>query len=180
MAACLAAGQHEQQGAEQPQAANEGAASEKQSPAAQDNGSNGSAGQNGQGQGSDTNGAPTSTGLPIAPLRLDSGLQVSYRDLSAFDLRFKQTNWLAPLISVSHLLGALPWQSLWSINYFWPAYNYMAEKVHCRTVETCQAACSVMCHELLAQQCEYSCPLCSPRSQLRAQQSLAWACGAAS
>ena len=73
-----AAGQHEQQAAQQPQAATEGAASEKEPPASQDNGSNGSAGQNGQGQGqgSDTNGAPTSMGLPIAPLRLDSGLQV--------------------------------------------------------------------------------------------------------
>lgn len=74
-------------GDQQPQpvhAAAEGGASNKQQPAsAQDAGTNGSAGTapgagNGQGagQGGDANGDPTSAGLPIAPLRLDSGLQV--------------------------------------------------------------------------------------------------------
>jgi hypothetical protein len=81
------AGQQGPAGSQRPQpvnAAAEGGAPTKQQPAsAQDAGTNGSAGAapgagNGQGagQGGDANGAPTSAGLPIAPLRLDSGLQV--------------------------------------------------------------------------------------------------------
>lgn len=71
---------HAQHGGQQaPQgAASEGAAAvEKQQPASQGNGSNGAADGQAPGQGGqDYNGAPTSAGLPIAPLRLDSGLQV--------------------------------------------------------------------------------------------------------
>ncbi len=64
-------------------AAEDGASNKQQAASSQDAGTNGSAGAapdagNGQGagQGGDANGAPTSAGLPIAPLRLDSGLQV--------------------------------------------------------------------------------------------------------